>query len=528
MSKPFYITTAISYPNGPPHVGHAYEIVATDVVARFRRLDGRTVMFLTGTDDHGQKMYQTAKEMGVSPQEVADGLVPRFVEMGTLLNCSHDDFIRTSEPRHHAAVAEFWRRMEAAGDIYLDTYSGWYSVRDEQFFTEDELESDGEGGFRTQSSAPVEWLEEESYFFRLSRYQDKLLEHFRAHPDFVFPESRRNEMLRFIESGLRDLSVSRTSFSWGVPVPGNPAHIVYVWADALVNYISALGYPDEAQAKFQNFWPADIHLIGKDIVRFHAVYWPAFLMSAGLPLPKRIVSHGFLLAQGKKMSKSAGNVVDPFDMAKTYGIDPMRYFFLRVATFGEDGSYDHETMVRRIDSELSNDFGNLAQRSLSMIAKNCGGRIPAPTDFRPEDEALLAHADSLIDRARAHLEEQQLHLMASELMELVGEVNRYFSEQQPWVLRKSDPQRMASVLYVTAESLRQAGLLAQTIMPQAAEKLLDLLGVAKHKRDFSQAGASGRLTPDTPLPPPQAVFPRFVETADAEENGAGEGDHAGG
>ena len=508
--KPFYITTAISYPNGPPHIGHAYEMVATDVIARFQRLDGRRVMFLTGTDDHGQKMYQTAKEQGVSPQDIADSLVPRFIEMAKRLNCSNDDFIRTSEPRHHKAVAEIWRRMEANGDIYLDSYSGWYSVRDEQFFTEDELVADEAGGFVTRAGVRVEWLEEESYFFRLSRYQERLLAHFREHPGFVLPETRRNEMMRFIESGLRDLSISRTSFSWGVPVPGNPAHIVYVWVDALTNYITALGYPDTDDARYHSFWPADIHLIGKDIVRFHAIYWPAFLMSAGLPLPKRVFSHGFLLARGEKMSKSIGNVVDPFVMADTYGVDAMRYFFLRETPFGEDGNYDHDTMVRRIDSELANDFGNLAQRSLSMIAKNCQGRMPAPGDLQTQDRSLLASADTLMDEARAHIKEQRLHLLAARLIERIGEANRYFSEQQPWRLRTDDAKRMATVLYVTAETLRQCALLAQAIMPEAGGKMLDLLGVAEDARDFSFAGEKGRLKAQTPLPPPQAVFPRFA------------------
>lgn len=506
----FYITTAISYPNGPPHIGHAYELVATDVIARFKRLDGYQVMFLTGTDDHGQKMYQTAREQGIAPQEVADKLVPRFIEMARRLNCSYDDFIRTSEPRHHKAVAEIWRRMDANGDIYLDSYSGWYSVRDEQFLTEDELILDSNGVYRTREGAQVDWVEEESYFFRLSKYQDKLLAHFRENPGFVLPETRRNEMMRFIESGLRDLSISRTSFSWGVSVPGNTRHIVYVWVDALTNYITALGYPDTKDQRFQKFWPVDIHLIGKDIVRFHAVYWPAFLMSAGLPLPKRIFSHGFLLARGEKMSKSLGNVVDPFGMVDLYGVDSVRYFFLREAPFGEDGKYDHETMVRRIDAELANDFGNLAQRSLSMIAKNFQGRVPKPDTLRKADIELLAAADQLIEKARIHMMEQRLHLLAAELFALIVEANRYFSVQQPWSLRVEDPQRMGTVLYVTAETLRQAALLAQSIMPEASERLLDLLGVPPNCRDFSFAGAKSRLVANSPLPPPRAIFPRFA------------------
>ncbi|MCY4035665.1 MAG: methionine--tRNA ligase [Hyphomicrobiales bacterium] len=511
----FYITTAISYPNGPPHIGHAYEVIATDAIARFWRLDGRRVMFLTGTDDHGQKMYQTAREQGISPQEVADTMVPRFVDMTRCLNISNDDFIRTSEQRHHLAVQELWRRMESNGDIYLGSYNGWYSVRDEQFFTKDELDADGEGGFQTKAGTKVEWLEEESYFFRLSKYQEPLLKHFHENPDFVMPESRRNEMLRFIESGLHDLSLSRTSFSWGVPVPDNPKHIVYVWADALTNYISALGYPNASDERFESFWPASVHLIGKDIVRFHSIYWPAFLMSAGLPLPKRIFSHGFLLARGgEKMSKSLGNVVDPFVMAETYGVDAMRYFFLREVPFGEDGSYDHEAMVRRIDSELSNDFGNLAQRSLSMIAKNCESKVPEPSQLQEEDEALLSKADGLVERSRAHVQEQRLHLLTSEIIELIGEANRYFSAQEPWALRKTDPVRMSTVLYVTAEIVRQAALVGQALMPLSCTKMLNLLGVADNTRDFTFAGARGRLVPGTFLPTPEVVFPRFPRGKD--------------
>ena len=518
--KNFYITTAISYPNGPPHIGHAYEVVATDVIARYKRLDGYRVMFLTGTDEHGQKMYQTARERGIEPIDVANELVPRFVEMTRCLNISNDDFIRTSEPRHHRAAQDIWKRMEDNGDIYLDSYNGWYSVRDEQFFTEDELTADGEGGFRTREGAKVEWLEEESYFFRLSKYQEPLLKHFRDNPGFVQPETRRNEMMRFLEAGLRDLSVSRTSFSWGVPVPDNAEHILYVWVDALTSYITALGYPDTNAERYKNFWPADIHLIGKDIIRFHSIYWPAFLLSAGLPLPKRIFSHGFLLARGEKMSKSIGNVVDPFVMAQTYGVDAMRYFFLREVPFGEDGSYDHDAMVRRIDSELANDFGNLAQRSLSMIAKNCDGRMPTPSKLQDDDKALLAKADGLLEKTRIHMEEQRLHLLAAEIIEVIAEANRYFSAQQPWVLRKDNPERMATVLYVTAEVLRQAALFGQAMMPDSCAKLLNLLGVAEDARDFSFAGEAGRLASGVALPPPEVIFPRFANRQQ-EANDAG-------
>ncbi|MCK9994141.1 MAG: methionyl-tRNA synthetase [Alphaproteobacteria bacterium] len=515
--KRFYITTAISYPNGPPHIGHAYEAIATDVLARFKRLDGYEVMFLTGTDEYGQKMEQTARKLGLSPGELADRNTPLFREMAQRLNCSNDDFIGTREPRHHQAVSHLWRRMAEKGDIYLGKYAGWYSVRDEAFYGDDELTESADGAKLAPTGTPVTWVEEESYFFRLSAYGDKLLAHYEAHPDFIMPHTRRNEVVNFVKSGLKDLSISRTSFDWGIPVPGDPKHVMYVWLDALSNYISAIGYPDGE--KFHKFWPADVHIIGKDIVRFHAIYWPAFLMSGGVPLPKRVFGHGFLQSQGEKMSKSLGNVVSPLDLVERYGLDQVRYFFMREVPFGADGNYSHEQLVNRTNADLANDLGNLAQRSLSMIAKNCGGAVPKPGDFTQADRDIMDGADAMLDRARAHMETQAIHLALGEVWKIVADANRYFADQQPWALAKNDVPRMQTVLYVTVEVLRQICILAQPVIPQAAAALLDQLAIAAGARDFAAYGAGRRLSAGTALPAPAGVFPRYIEPAETAAPG---------
>jgi len=507
---PFYVTTAISYPNGAPHVGHAYEAVATDAIARFMRLDGHDVYFLTGVDEHGIKMQQTASREGLTPRELSDRNVPRFRAMVERLNCSNDDFIRTTEERHRRASQAIWERMKANGDIYLAKYAGWYSVRDEAYYDEGETRLAEDGKRLGPQDTVVEWVEEESYFFRLSAYQDRLLDLYRSQPDFVLPRERLNEVASFVRSGLRDLSISRTTFSWGVPVPDDPRHIMYVWVDALTNYLTAVGYPDTEGGTFRRFWPANLHVIGKDIVRFHAVYWPAFLMSAGVALPRRIFSHGFLFNRGEKMSKSVGNVVDPFVLADTYGVDQLRYFLLREVPFGQDGNYSHEAIVARINADLANGLGNLAQRSLPMIAK-AGGRLPEPGALSDTDTAILAAADALIDKARAAMTTQALHQVLSAAWAVVGDGDRYFAGEAPWALAKTDPARQGTVLYTTAEVIRQVAIVAQPFIPQAAARFLDLLGVPEDRRAFAHLGACGRLEPGTALPPPAPVFPRFVE-----------------
>ena len=517
-SKPYYITTAIPYANGPPHIGHAYEAIATDAIARFMRLDGYDVFFLTGTDEHGLKMQQSAAREGLSVRELSDRNVRRFQEMVERLNCSNDQFIRTTEARHYRASTAIWERMASAGDIYLSKYSGWYSVRDEAYYADDETSVGADNVRRGPTDTPVEWVEEESYFFRLSKYQEPLLKLYREHPDFVLPEARRNEVASFVRGGLQDLSVSRTTFDWGVPVPGDPEHVMYVWVDALTNYITGVGFPDTESEKFRRYWPADLHVIGKDIVRFHAVYWPAFLMSAGIEVPRRIFSHGFVFNRGEKMSKSVGNVIDPFALADAYGVDQLRYFFLREVPFGQDGNYSHEAIVARINADLANDLGNLAQRSLAMIARNCGGVLPAPGAFSANDAAILRRADGMIATARDALATQQLHQVLNATWAVVAEANRYFAGEAPWALAKTDPARMETVLYVTAEVTRQIAILAQPFMPASCAKLLDLLGAPANQRDFSFLGGKHRIAAGTQLPAPTPVFPRYVEPESGRTN----------
>ncbi|MEJ8308974.1 methionine--tRNA ligase [Agrobacterium larrymoorei] len=507
---PFYITTAISYPNGKPHIGHAYELIATDAMARFQRLDGLDVFFLTGTDEHGQKMQQTARAEGISPEELAQRNSDQFREMGKLLNASNDDFIRTTEERHHETSRNIWNLMSNAGDIYKDSYAGWYSVRDEAYYAEDETEVRGDGVRYGPQGTPVEWVEEESYFFKLSEYQDKLLKHYEENPDFIGPAERRNEIISFVKSGLKDLSVSRTTFDWGIKVPNDPKHVMYVWVDALTNYITATGYIEDKNGPRAKYWPADVHIIGKDIIRFHAVYWPAFLMSAGLPLPKRVYAHGFLLNKGEKMSKSLGNVVDPVNLVNHFGLDQVRYFFLREVSFGQDGSYSEEGIATRINADLANGIGNLASRSLSMIVKNCDGQIPTPGAFTEEDKAMLEAADALLATCRDEMNKQMIHKALASIIAVVSETDRYFAGQEPWALKKTDPERMGTVLYVTAEVVRQIGILLQPFMPASCEKLLDLVAAPADKRDFAALGEAGRLVPGTPLEAPKPVFPRYV------------------
>src|SRR5437588_6615588 len=441
------------------------------------RLDGYDVFFLTGTDEHGIKMLQTAIKEHVTPQQLIARTVPRFQAMVERLNCSNDDFIRTTQERHHRSSEAIWQRMDAAGDIYLDKYSGWYSVRDEAYYDEEETKLGEKGERIGPQGTPVEWVEEESYFFRLSAYGQKLLDYYQQHPDFVLPKERFNEVASFVRGGLRDLSISRTTFEWGIKVPGNSRHIMYVWVDALTNYITGVGFPDTDSQQFRRYWPADLHVIGKDIVRFHAVYWPAFLMSAGIEVPRRIFSHGFVFNRGEKMSKSVGNVIDPFALEDAYGVDQLRYFFLREVPFGQDGNYSHEAIVARINADLANDLGNLAQRSLAMIARNCDGVLPEPGPFAAADEAILATADGMIARARDAMATQQLHHVLNHVWSVVAEANRYFSGEAPWSLAKTDRLRMGTILYVTAETLRQIAILAQPFIPASAAKLLDLLGV---------------------------------------------------
>ena len=503
-SGAFYVTTPIYYVNDSPHIGHAYTTLACDALSRFMRLDGRRVHFLTGTDEHGQKVEKAASEAGLDPQTFTDRVSQRFRDLAAAMNCSNDDFIRTTEARHKRSVAALWERLVASGDIYLGKYAGWYSVRDEAFYAESEL-VDG----KAPTGAPVEWVEEPSYFFKLSAWQDRLLEFYRERPDFVLPATRMNEVTSFVRGGLQDLSVSRTTFAWGIPVPGDPAHVMYVWLDALTNYISALGFPDTEGDLYRTFWPADFHVVGKDILRFHAVYWPAFLMSAGLEPPKQVFAHGWWTVEGQKMSKSLGNVVSPASLIDKYGLDQTRYFLLREIAFGSDGDFSHAAMVRRINHDLANDYGNLAQRVLSMIAKNCGGVVPTPGPLAEADQVLLDSARTLLDRTRSCMAEIASHQALELIWEVCGAANRYVDAQAPWTLRKTDPARMATVLWVLAETVRRLAILTQPYMPEASGKLLDLLAIPPAERSF--ASLERALPAGSALPSPVGVFPRHVE-----------------
>jgi methionyl-tRNA synthetase len=506
--RAFYITTPIYYVNDKPHIGHAYTTLACDVLARFKRLDGVDVMFLTGTDEHGQKVEKAARAAGQEPQAFCDAGSQNFRDLARVLDISNDDFIRTTEARHIRASQAIWQALVDAGEIYLGSYAGWYAVRDEAFYNEDELVEDAAGNRVAPSGAPVEWVEEPSYFFRLSAWQDRLLKFYDDNPGCILPPSRRNEVLSFVRGGLKDLSVSRTSFTWGVPVPNDPKHVMYVWLDALTNYLTESGYPDSGAANTK-YWPADLHMVGKDIVRFHAVYWPAFLMSAGVAPPKRVFAHGWWTIEGQKMSKSLGNVVAPADLVDTYGLDQTRYFLLREVPFGNDGDFQRRAVVQRMDSDLANAYGNLCQRVLSMINKNCGAAVPQAGPLQDADTALLDRAASLLPRVRAQIGEQAFHEALIAIWEVIGDANRYVDAQAPWALSKTDPARRDTVLWVLAETIRRVTLLVQPFMPTSTAKILDQLAVPADSRSF--AAFDRTLASGTALPAPQGVFPRFVD-----------------
>ena len=512
MPRSFYITTPIYYVNDSPHIGHAYTSLACDVLARFKRLDGFDVKFLTGTDEHGQKVEKSAEKAGIAPQTFTDRVSQKFRNLAQFMNYSNDDFIRTTEERHLKACQVLWTTLVNRGEIYLGSYSGWYSVRDEAFWGENELKEGPNGNKLAPTGAPVEWLEEPSYFFRLSTWSERLLAFYDSHPDFIAPPSRRNEVISFVKAGLQDLSISRTSFTWGIPVPGDAAHIMYVWVDALTNYLTAAGYPDTGSSEYTRYWPADLHMVGKDILRFHAIYWPALLLAAGLEPPKRIFAHGWWTNEGQKISKSLGNVIDPVKLVERYGLDQVRYFLLREVPFGNDGDFSNRAMINRINGELANDLGNLAQRSLSMINKNLDAKLPEPGAFTAEDNELLTSAGNLLDSMRKALDRQQFNEALDTVWAVVRAANGYIDRQAPWALRKTDPTRMATVLYVLADAIRQIGMILQPVMPVSIAALLDQLALPADRRDFQHFAQ--RLTPGTVLPKPQGVFPRYIEPSE--------------
>ena len=511
MQPSFYVTTPIYYVNDRPHIGHAYTSLACDVMARFKRLDGYDVRFLTGTDEHGQKIAQSAAAQGTDPQSFTDQVSQTFRDLAASMGFSHDDFIRTTEDRHKAVCQTLWARLEERGHIYLDTYAGWYCVSDEAYYDEKELIKQDDGSFKTSLGKTVEWLEEENYFFRLSAFGNQLLALYEQQPDFVLPSSRLNEVRSFVAAGLKDIAVSRTTFDWGVPVPGNNKHVMYVWLDALTNYISALGDPEKGSELYGKFWPANLHIVGKDILRFHAVYWPAFLMAADWPLPARVFAHGWWTNEGQKISKSLGNAINPLELIETYGLDQTRYFLLREVPFGNDGDFSRAAMETRMNSDLANAYGNLAQRVLSMIFKNCEGQLPAMEPLAEADQDLLGQITDLLDEVRGQMDVQAFHKALEAIWRGIAAANAYVDAQAPWTLKKTDPARMAVVLAVLHEAIRKITLLLQPFMPASTTKLLDALSVGQGERtlaDFETAVAAG-----TAIEKPSGVFPRFEAPA---------------
>lgn len=512
--KYFYITTPIYYVNDKPHLGHTYTTVACDTLARFKRLDGYNVKFLTGTDEHGLKIKQAAEKAGTDPQAFTDQVSQNFRDLVGLMNYSNDDFIRTTEDRHKRAVQALWNELVRRDEIYLDKYAGWYAVRDEAYYGEDELRDGPNGTKIAPSGAEVQWVEEESYFFRLSKWGDKLLEYFSAHPDFVMPEGRFNEVKSFIKSGLKDLSVSRTTFDWGVKVPNNEKHVMYVWIDALTNYITALGYPDNTE-DMKHLWPEAIHIVGKDILRFHAIYWPAFLMAADLPLPKRVFAHGWWTIEGEKMSKSLGNVIAPQDLVDRYGVDASRYFMLREVPFGSDGDFSHDQAINRINADLANGLGNLVQRTLSFIYKNCDATIHGPVqDKLTQDDAEFLSKSSmkfLYEQVEPYMNQQRFDRALEVIMQAVYAANAYIDKEAPWALKKTDIDRMNTVLYNLCISMKSIALLLQAFMPDSCAKILDQLSVPADERSFAFIGHE--IPSGTKIPEPKGIFPR-IQTAE--------------
>lgn len=499
---PYYITTPIYYVNAKPHIGTAYTTIAADTLARFMRLDGRPVKFLTGTDEHGQKVEQSALDKGISPQDFVDDMSQNFHALSDLFGFTNDGFIRTTDAHHKKSAQALWEMLVANEAVYESAYEGWYSVRDEAFYNEEELV-----GGKAPTGTDVTWVKEPCFFFKLSKFEDQLLDLYEKNPDFIAPKSRLNEVKSFVEGGLNDLCISRSTFKWGIPVPGHEGHIMYVWVDALSNYLSYLGFPDTKSKDYQEFWPQAHHILGKDIIRFHGVYWPALLMAAGLPLPKRLFAHGWWTNDGQKISKSLGNTIDPFDLVGEFGSDQVRYFLLSAATFGRDSDFSRDALIQKINTNLANDFGNLVQRVLSFIHKHCGAQLPTPGDFTESDKTIMTVAATLKDRLRPHAESQALHKMCEEIWQVIGDANRYVDQEEPWALRKTDTDRMRTVLYALADAIKNIAICAQCIVPKAATAILDQLTVDPQNRDLLHTET--RLEPGLDLPKPEGVFPRI-------------------
>ncbi len=478
MNKNFYITTPIYYPSGKPHMGHAYSSIIADIFARFKRIEGFNVLFLTGTDEHGQKIQKEALKNHKDPKQFCDEISETFRSLTKTLNLTNNDFIRTTESRHFKSVNEIWNRLIKSGDIYLDKYSGWYSVSDEAYYDEDEIEEKNGKKISKVSGSPVEWVEEESYFFKLSECQKKLLDHYKNNKDFILPISRRNEVISFVEKGLKDLSISRTSFSWGIPVPGNKKHVIYVWLDALTNYLSAINFPDTNDEKYKSFWPADVHIIGKDILRFHAIYWPAFLIAAKLPLPKRIYGHGWILSDAKKMSKSLGNILDPIKIIKEYGIDQLRYYLTKEVSLGNDGSISMENLKNCINNDLANNYGNLCQRVFSFIKKNCNNKIPKKNKLNESDIKLIENIKNNLPKLIDYINNQNLNEYIKMVVNFSFEANKYFNDSEPWALKTKNPERMNDILYTISEQIKNISILLNPIIPVSTKKVLNTINLS--------------------------------------------------
>ncbi len=509
MSKNFYITTPIYYPSGKPHMGHAYSSIIADIFARFKRLEGYNVLFLTGTDEHGQKIQKEADKNKKDPKKFCDEISETFRSLSKILNLSNNDFIRTTEPRHFKSVNEIWNRLVKSGDIYLDKYSGWYSVSDEAYYDKDEIEEKNGKRLSKVSGSPVEWVEEESYFFKLSAFQSKLLEHYKKNVDFILPQSRKNEVIKFVEKGLKDLSISRTSFSWGIPVPDNTKHVIYVWIDALTNYLSALNFPNIEDEKYKSFWPADVHIIGKDILRFHAIYWPAFLFAADLPLPKKVFGHGWILSDDKKMSKSLGNILDPIEVIKDYGIDQLRYYLIKEVSLGNDGSISMKNLKNCINNDLANNYGNLCQRVFSFINKNCANKIPKKKVSKESDIKLIKSLQDYIPKLIDYINKQNLNEYVKSVVNFSFEANKYFNDSEPWALKKKDPERMNTILHTIVEQIKNISILLNPIIPISTQKVLNSIHISEKEISITNILKDNTLNCDLELKSLNILFKKI-------------------